>query len=110
MTDAFSMIVTPVGIATCQISGRRGACCKVETKGPHPVPPKIIDKRRLTEFYDKALGAAELFSPAIDGSGKPNDASTTSRQPSGRSQGIGFGHSTSIGESAGQTVAKTLDH
>ena len=107
MIDTFSMTVTPVGIDICQMTGRRAACCRVETQGPHPVPPKIIDKRRLTEFYDKALGTAELFAPEPLFEASGDSGKSLHKGP--RSEGVTVTQSKSVSESSGHTAGVTTD-
>ena len=57
----FSLVVTDAGIAECELTGRKAACVRVEPRGVPNLGPKVIDRRRITEYLVKAMGAAELL-------------------------------------------------
>lgn len=61
MNKPFFITVTDVGPSICEMTHRKAACVRVEVSAPLDLKAKIIDRRRISDFFSKALGAAELF-------------------------------------------------
>ena len=78
MNKPFSITVTDVGPSICEMTHRKAACVRVEVSSPLDLKPKIIDRRRISDFFAKALGAAELFGSAI---ADPKKVTTDPNEP-----------------------------
>lgn len=84
--NPFFITVTDIGPAICEMTRRKAACVRVEVSAPLDLNPKIIDRRRIAEFFSKALGAAELFNSSNESEGHSQSSPEVARTSRGESK------------------------